>query len=66
MCLKISNTFLVLYSNKMLINRAKIQKIFLRIANREDPDQTASEEAVWSGSALFVQAFLASNLVFEI
>ena len=30
-------------------------------ANREDPDQTASLEAVWSGSALFVQAFLGSK-----
>ena len=30
-----------------------------RIANREDPDQTASSEAVCSGSALFVEAILA-------
>ena len=30
-------------------------------ANREDSDQTASEEAVWSGSALFVQVCLACN-----
>ena len=29
----------------------------VRIANREDPDQTASSEAVFSGSALFVQSF---------
>ena len=28
--------------------------------NRADPDQTASEEAVWSGSSLF--AILTSNL----
>ena len=35
--------------------------MLVRIANREDPDQTASEEAVWSGSALFVY-----TLVFEI
>ena len=28
--------------------------IFVRIAKREDPDQTASSEAVRSGSALFV------------
>ena len=34
--------------------RAGIHKMLLRIANREDPDQTASSEAVWSGSALFV------------
>ena len=31
------------------------------IANREDPDQTASSEAVWSGSVLFVLAFLTGN-----
>ena len=29
-------------------------KILIRIANMEEPEQTASEEAVWSGSALFV------------
>ena len=31
------------------------------IANKEDPDQTASSEAVWSGSALFAFTFLAVN-----
>ena len=38
----------------MLISRAGIHKIIVKIANREDPDQTASSEAVWSGYALFV------------
>ena len=38
----------------MLGFRTGIHKKDVRIANREDPDQTASEEAVWSGSALFV------------
>ena len=52
-CSKISNTFLILFSNKMLIIRAGIHNILVRIANLEDPDQTASE-AVSSGSALFV------------
>ena len=33
---------------------AGIHKMLVRISNREDPDQTASAEAVWSGSALFV------------
>ena len=33
---------------------ARIHKMDVRIANEEDPDQTASSEAVWSGSALFV------------
>ena len=51
---KISNTFLFLFSNKKLDFRAGIYKMLVRIANREDPDQTASSEAVWSGSALFV------------
>ena len=50
-CSKISNTFLFQYSNKMLFFRAEIQKLLVRISNREDPDQTASSEAVWSGSA---------------
>ena len=37
----------------------------VRIANREDPDQTASSEAVWSASALFAMAFLDRQLVFK-
>ena len=45
-CSKISNTFLILFSNKMLVIRAETQKMLFRKANREDPDQTASEEAV--------------------
>ena len=49
------NTFLFLFSNKMLVFRAGIHKMLVRIANREDPDQTASSEAVWYGSALFVR-----------
>ena len=32
----------------MLAFRAGIHKTLVRIANREDPDQTASSEAVWS------------------
>ena len=43
----------------MFISRAEIDKMLVRIVNREDPDQTASEESVWSGSVLFVSAFLA-------
>ena len=45
----------------MLVNIAEIHKMLVRIANREDPDQTASSEAVWSGSALFVYTFCAGN-----
>ena len=43
---KILNTFLFLFSTKMLVIRDGINKMLVRIANREDPDQTASSEAV--------------------
>ena len=43
------------------ISGVHCQNESLKIANREDPDQTASSEAVWSGSALFVYAFLAGS-----
>ena len=32
------------------------------MANSADPDQTAALGAVWSGSALFAQAYLSENL----
>ena len=32
------------------------------VANSVDPDQTAPLGAVWSGSALFAQAYLSENL----
>ena len=38
--------FLFLFANKMLVFRAGILKMHVRITNREDPDQTASSEAV--------------------
>ena len=41
-CSKISNTFLFLFSNKKLFLGVGIHKMLVRIANREDPDQTAS------------------------
>ena len=37
----------------MLIIRGGIHKMLVWIANRENPDQTASLETDWSGSALF-------------
>ena len=46
--------FSVSFLKTILVLGAGIQKMLVRIANREDPDQTASSEAVWSGSALFV------------
>ena len=48
-CTKILNTFLFLF-----VFGAGIHKMLVGIANRVDPDQTASSEAVLSGSALFV------------
>ena len=46
---------------KMLVIWASIRQMLVSIANREDPDQTTSEEAVWSGSVLFVYAIMAGN-----
>ena len=43
----------------MLVISAEDHKIIVWIANREDPDRTASEEAVRSRSALFLMSFLA-------
>ena len=41
--INISNTFLFFFSNQMLVNYwVRIHKLFVRIANKEDPDQTAS------------------------
>ena len=45
----------------MLVIRAGIHKMLVSIANREGPEQIASSEAVCSGSALFVEAFLAAS-----
>ena len=52
-CSKISNTFLFLFSSKMLVFEAGSHKMHIRIANREDPDQNASSEAARYGSLLF-------------
>ena len=45
-CSKISNAFLLLFSNKMLVFRTELYKMLGKIANREDADQTASSEAI--------------------
>ena len=45
-CPKISNTFLFLFSCKMLVIRAGVRKMLVKIGNRQDHDQTASSEAV--------------------
>ena len=50
-CSKILNTFLVLFSNKMLVITAGIQNMLVRIANRKDIGQTASSLiCVWDVS----------------
>ena len=41
-------------------------KILREMANIVDPDQTAPEGAVWSGSALFAYAILSEMFDFEI
>ena len=46
-CSNISNTFLFLFSNKTFVFRAGIQKMLGRVANREDPGQTASSLALF-------------------
>ena len=48
-CSKIASTFLCSILN--LLIRAGVHQILVRIANREDLDQTDS--SVWSASALF-------------
>ena len=45
-CCKNFKHFSPLFSNKMFVFKAEIHKMLVRIANREDPDQTASSEAV--------------------
>ena len=44
--LKKSELLILLFSNKMMVITARIHKMLVRIANREDPDQTASLEVV--------------------
>ena len=50
-----------MFSIKMLVFKAEINKMLVTIANMGDPDQTASLEAVEFESVLFVYAFLARN-----
>ena len=45
-CSKILNYFLFLISITMLVFRAEINKMLVKIAKGEDPYQTASSEAV--------------------
>ena len=52
--LKFQTLFYFLFSKTMWVINAGIHKMFVTIAYRKDLDQTASEEAVLSGSALLV------------
>ena len=45
-CSKILDSFFFLFSSKILVFKARTHKMDVRIANMEDPDQTASSEAV--------------------
>ena len=60
-------------AQKICCNHSKIWTMWLyhrvmsptdadRMANSVDPDQTAPQGAVWSGSALFAQTYLSVNL----
>ena len=52
---KISNTLLLLFSNKMFFFYwTEIHKMLVKIAKSTVPDQTSSSEAVQFGSTLFV------------
>ena len=55
-------TLLSFYSQiKCWLFKAERHKKPVRIANREDPDQTASSETVLYGSALLAMAFFEGN-----
>ena len=43
-----------MFLNDILVTSAGVHKMLVKIGNREDPDQTASEESTESGSVLFV------------
>ena len=57
-CSKISNTFLFLFSNKLLIFMAGIHKMDVRIASSEDLDQTTSSEKICYMYIEDIQMFL--------
>ena len=57
------STHLFPFLKKILFIKAVINKMLVRIANREDPDQTASSEAAWYGSALLPRPFCQATSV---
>ena len=54
---KISNAFLFLFSNKMLVFRAGIHKMLVRIANRKDLIRLLLQKQSDLDLALFAQVF---------
>ena len=58
---KTFDSFNFLFTKRMLAVRTEIHKILTRIANRDEPDQTASSEPVWYVSMLYIYAFLVGN-----
>ena len=62
-CFKILNTFIFLFSNKILIIRAGTHRMLVRIANRVDPYQTASL-LIWVCAVCL--GFFGRHPVFEI
>ena len=45
-CSESLNTFLIQFSNKVLVIRTETHKKIVNLSNSADPDQTASSEAV--------------------
>ena len=46
-----------MYGKWLCYKGLELKCLIIKIANSEDPDQTASSEAVWSGYVLFLLAF---------
>ena len=62
-CSKILYTFPFLFSNKVLFIRAGIQKILVRIANREDPGHLKKQSDL---SMSYLSRLFCRQLVFEV
>ena len=65
-CSKNSNTYLYLFSNTMLVIMVGIHKMLVIIANREVPDQTASERSSLIWVCTVCLGLFDRQLVFEI
>ena len=60
---KNSNTIIHTILAKILLFKQLFLKILSEMANSVDPDQTAPQGAVWSGSALFAYAILSEAIL---